>query len=163
MDLRPDGKICHREISGNGFCEQLSYKSIKATSILRRPPFVGYRTFRVFFNVNEASVYRALLAFIFSEKIFEGGMTRRDSRHCPQFLNSGNSSEFSISGGPVRSKARDSVLYEQSFLAGFPLFKQRGINYPPTFVGPPFSSERSSLMCLSVLVHKLAPKQGDKL
>ena len=33
----------------------------------------GYRTFCVFFNVNEASVYRALLAFIFSEKIFEGG------------------------------------------------------------------------------------------
>ena len=62
-------------------------------------------------------------------------MTRRDSRHCPQFLDSGNSSEFSISGGPVCSKARDSVLYEQSFLAGFPLFKQRGINYPPTFVG----------------------------
>ena len=123
----------------------------------------GYRTFCVFFNVNEASVYRALLVFIFSEKIFEGGMTRRDSRHCPQFLNSGNSSEFSISGGPVCSKARDSVLYEQSFLAGFPLFKQRGINYPPTFVGPPFSPERSSLMCLSVLVHKLAPKQGDKL
>ena len=123
----------------------------------------GYRTFCVFFNVNAASVYRALLAFIFSEKIFEGGMTRRDSRHCPQFLDSGNSSEFSISGGPVCSKARDSVLYEQSFLAGFPLFKQRGINYPPTFVGPPFSPERSSLMCLSVLVHKLAPKQGDKL
>ena len=96
---------------------------------------MGYRTFCVFFNVNEASVYRALLAFIFSEKIFEGGMTRRDSRHCPQFLDSGNSSEFSISGGPVCSKARDSVLYEQSFLAGFPLFKQRGINYPPTFVG----------------------------
>ena len=86
----------------------------------------------MFFNVNEVSVYRALLAFIFSEKIFEGGMTRRDSRHCPQFLDSGNSSEFSISGGPVCSKARDSVLYEQSFLAGFPLFKQRGINYPPT-------------------------------
>ena len=35
--------------------------------------FVGYRTFCVFFNVNEASVYRALLAFIFSEKIFDGG------------------------------------------------------------------------------------------
>ena len=125
------------------------------------------------FYVNEASVYRALLAFIFSEKIFEGGMTRRDSRHSTQFLDSGNSSEFSINSrpekrqalvvSPVCSKARDSVLYEQSFLAGFPLFKQRGINYPPTFVGPPFSPERSSLMCLSVLVHKLAPKQGDKL
>ena len=25
----------------------------------------GYRTFCVFFNINEASVYRALLAFIF--------------------------------------------------------------------------------------------------
>ena len=36
-------------------------------------PFAGYRTFCVFFNANEASVYRALLAFIFSEKIFEGG------------------------------------------------------------------------------------------
>ena len=117
----------------------------------------------MFFNANEASVYRASLAFIFLGMIFEGGMTRRDSRHCPQFLDSGNSSEFSISGGPVCSKARDSVLYEQSFLAGFPLFKQRGINYPPTFFGPPFSPERSSLMCLSVLVHKLAPKQGDKL
>ena len=44
----------------------------------------------MFFNANEASVYRALLAFIFVAKI----------------------------------------------LAGFPLFKQRGINYPPTFVGP---------------------------
>ena len=43
----------------------------------------------MFFNANEASVYRALLAFIFVAKI----------------------------------------------LAGFPLFKQRGINYPPTFVG----------------------------
>ena len=61
----------------------------------------GYRTFCVFFNVNEASVYRALLAFIFSEKIFEGGMTRRDSRHCPQFLDSGNSSEFSITSRPA--------------------------------------------------------------
>ena len=119
----------------------------------------------MFFNANEASVYRALLAFIFSEMIFEGGMTRRDSRHCPQFLDSGNSSEFSISGGPVCSKARDSVSYEQSFLSGFPLFKQRGINYPPSAaqMGHPFSPERSSLICLSVLVHKLAPKQGDKL
>ena len=33
----------------------------------------GYRTFCVFFNVNEASVYRASLAFIFFEMIFEGG------------------------------------------------------------------------------------------
>ena len=89
----------------------------------------------MFFNANESSVYRALLAFIFSEMIFEGGMTRRDSRHCPQFRNSINSSEFSMSGGPVCSKARDSVLYEQSLLADFPLFKQRGINYPPTFFG----------------------------
>ena len=56
----------------------------------------GYRTFCVFFNANEASVYRALLAFIFVAKI----------------------------------------------LAGFPLFKQRGINYPPTFVGPPFLSRK---------------------
>ena len=83
----------------------------------KKPHNWGYMTFCVFFNANEASVYRALLAFIFVSKI----------------------------------------------LAGFPLFKQRGINYPPTFVGPPFSPERSSLMCLSVLVHKLAPKQGDKL
>ena len=140
-----------------------SYRSFRGNAGNILLSFEGYRTFCVFFYVNEASVYLALLAFIFSEKIFEGGMTRRDSRHCPQFLDSGNSSEFSISGGPVCSKARDSVLYEQSFLAGFPLFKQRGINYPPTFVGPPFSPERSSLMCLSVLVHKLAPKQGDKL
>lgn len=35
--------------------------------------FLGYRTFCVFFNANEASVYRASLAFIFSEMIFEGG------------------------------------------------------------------------------------------
>ena len=33
----------------------------------------GYRTFCVFFNANGASVYRASLAFIFSEMIFEGG------------------------------------------------------------------------------------------
>ena len=33
----------------------------------------GYRTFCVFFNANGASVYRAPLAFIFSEMIFEGG------------------------------------------------------------------------------------------
>mgnify|MGYP000675087248 CR=1 FL=1 len=35
--------------------------------------FSGYRTFCVFFNANGASVYRASLAFIFSEMIFEGG------------------------------------------------------------------------------------------
>ena len=35
--------------------------------------FLGYRTFCVFFNANGASVYRASLAFIFSEMIFEGG------------------------------------------------------------------------------------------
>lgn len=35
--------------------------------------FKGYRTFCVFFNANGASVYRASLAFIFSEMIFEGG------------------------------------------------------------------------------------------
>ena len=35
--------------------------------------FGGYRTFCVFFNANGASVYRASLAFIFSEMIFEGG------------------------------------------------------------------------------------------
>ena len=34
---------------------------------------MGYRTFCVFFNANGASVYRASLAFIFSEMIFEGG------------------------------------------------------------------------------------------
>ena len=34
---------------------------------------LGYRTFCVFFNANGASVYRASLAFIFSEMIFEGG------------------------------------------------------------------------------------------
>lgn len=39
MDLRPDGKICHRKISGNGFCEQPSYKSIKATSIFTEAAF----------------------------------------------------------------------------------------------------------------------------
>ena len=37
------------------------------------PFFEGYRTFCVFFNANGASVYRASLAFIFSEMIFEGG------------------------------------------------------------------------------------------
>ena len=35
--------------------------------------FWGYRTFCVFFNANGASVYRASLAFIFFEMIFEGG------------------------------------------------------------------------------------------
>lgn len=39
MDLPPDGKICHRKISGNGFCEQPSYKSIKATSIFTEAAF----------------------------------------------------------------------------------------------------------------------------
>ena len=62
--------------------------------------FTGYRTFCVFFNANEASVYRALLAFIFVAKI----------------------------------------------LAGFPLFKQRGINYPPTFVGP-LSLQKGAVWC----------------
>ena len=37
------------------------------------PAYEGYRTFCVFFNANGASVYRASLAFIFSEMIFEGG------------------------------------------------------------------------------------------
>ena len=40
---------------------------------VKKDRFEGYRTFCVFFNVNAVSVYRALLAFIFSEKIFEGG------------------------------------------------------------------------------------------
>ena len=35
--------------------------------------FVGYRTFRVGFNADGASVYRASLAFIFFEKIYKGG------------------------------------------------------------------------------------------
>ena len=38
-----------------------------------KPYYSGYRTFCVFFNANGASVYRASLAFIFSEMIFEGG------------------------------------------------------------------------------------------
>ena len=33
----------------------------------------GYRTFRVGFNADGASVYRASLAFIFFEKIYKGG------------------------------------------------------------------------------------------
>ena len=33
----------------------------------------GYRTFRVGFNADGASVYRASLAFIFFEKILKGG------------------------------------------------------------------------------------------
>ena len=41
--------------------------------LLSQPPPWGYRTFCVFFNANGASVYRASLAFIFSEMIFEGG------------------------------------------------------------------------------------------
>ena len=35
--------------------------------------FTGYRTFRVGFNADGASVYRASLAFIFFEKIYKGG------------------------------------------------------------------------------------------
>ena len=35
--------------------------------------FPGYRTFRVGFNADGASVYRASLAFIFFEKIYKGG------------------------------------------------------------------------------------------
>ena len=35
--------------------------------------FEGYRTFRVGFNADGASVYRASLAFIFFEKIYKGG------------------------------------------------------------------------------------------
>ena len=42
-------------------------------SVLTDIPEQGYRTFCVFFNANGASVYRASLAFIFSEMIFEGG------------------------------------------------------------------------------------------
>lgn len=34
---------------------------------------LGYRTFRVGFNADGASVYRASLAFIFFEKIYKGG------------------------------------------------------------------------------------------
>ena len=71
----------------------------------------------MFFNANEASVYRALLAFMFVAKI----------------------------------------------LAGFPLFKQRGVNYPPTFVGPLFSPERSSLVHFPMPVHTLANDQQGKL
>lgn len=41
--------------------------------MLTIPTLEGYRTFRVFFNANEASIYRDSLAFIFSEMIFEGG------------------------------------------------------------------------------------------
>ena len=40
---------------------------------MKKGPITGYRTFCVFFNANEASVYRASLAFIFFEMIFEGG------------------------------------------------------------------------------------------
>jgi hypothetical protein len=89
----------------------------------------------VFFNANEACVYRASLArqqgivvagckssslkirrislikatrsAFKIEMIFEDGMTRIPSRHCPQFRNSGNSSEFSISGGPFCVKAEE--------------------------------------------------------
>lgn len=37
------------------------------------PSIAGYRTFRVGFNADGASVYRASLAFIFFEKIYKGG------------------------------------------------------------------------------------------
>ena len=90
-------RLCQLLIIGTVFlCE-------KQQTVWENPgfPIAGYRTFCVFFNVNEASVYRALLAFIFSEKIFEGGMTRRDSRHCPQFLKTGNSPEFSMKSRPA--------------------------------------------------------------
>ena len=52
----------------------------------------------MFFNANEASVYRALLAFIFVAKI----------------------------------------------LAGFPLFKQRGVNYPRR-LSVPFSLQKGAV------------------
>ena len=95
---------------------------------------LGDRTICVFFGANETSICRYSLAFIFSEIIFESGMTKRHSHHYPQFRKPVNSSEFSISDGSVCSKAGDSVLYKQSLLAGFPpLILQPGINYPPTY------------------------------
>ena len=42
-------------------------------SVLTDIPEQGYRTFRVGFNADGASVYRASLAFIFFEKIYKGG------------------------------------------------------------------------------------------
>ena len=93
----------------------------------------------MFFNVNEASVYRASLAqqqgivvagcksssleirrisllkatrsALKIEVIFDGGMTRRDSLHCPQFPDIGNSQEFSMksSGSYPGSHACSSI------------------------------------------------------
>ena len=48
----------------------------------------------------------------------------------------------------------------------FPLFKQRGINYPPAsfwLAVHPFFQERSSLIGLSIFVHKLAVELKGKL
>ena len=58
-------------------------------------------------KIRRISLLKATRSAFKIEMIFEGGMTRRDSRHCPQFRNSGNSSEFSISGGPFCFKAEE--------------------------------------------------------
>ena len=42
--------------------------------------YSGYRTFRVGFNADGASVYRTSLAFIFFEKIYKGGTKRVDEK-----------------------------------------------------------------------------------
>ena len=52
-------------------------------------------------EIRRISLLKATRSALKIEKIFEGGMTRRDSRHCPQFLDSGNSSEFSINSRPA--------------------------------------------------------------
>ena len=74
--------------------------------------------FVCFFYANEASVYRALLAFIFSEKIFKGG-TKSVVKNLKTLANTGEIGFY---------------FCRQNF-SRLPLFKQRGINYPPTFVG----------------------------
>ena len=47
--------------------------SIRNSRFFIVPGKKAYRTFRVGFNADGASVYRASLAFIFFEKIYQGG------------------------------------------------------------------------------------------
>lgn len=64
-------------MSGESFIKLtliLAFTGTKNQHVLSyNPRNLGYRTFRVGFNADGASVYRASLAFIFFEKIYKGG------------------------------------------------------------------------------------------
>ena len=57
-------------------------------------------------KIRRISLIKATRSAFKIEMIFEDGMARRDSRHCPEFRNSRSSSEFSISG-PLCFKAEE--------------------------------------------------------